>query len=137
MNFSQFFKECLKMFLFLLSHTHFSLLRTLYPHVCCVLSCSSCVRLLATASTVAHQAPLYMGILQARILEWFIHRGWEKQLLLSRQFDVVQLSSRVQLFMTPWTAACQPSLSLTISWSLQNAQALYSLINLLTQNLDT
>ena len=59
-----------------------------------------------------------MGILQARILEWFIHRGWEKQLLLSRQFDVVQLSSRVQLFMTPWTAACQPSLSFTISLSL-------------------
>ena len=58
------------MFLFLLSHTHFSLLRTLYPHVCCVLSCSSCVRLLATASTVAHQAPLYMGILQARTPEW-------------------------------------------------------------------
>ena len=30
----------------------------------------SCVRLLATPWTVAHQAPLSMGILQARILEW-------------------------------------------------------------------
>ena len=29
---------------------------------------------------------------------------------------VVQSLSRVQLFETPWTAACQPSLSLTISW---------------------
>ena len=31
---------------------------------------------------------------------------------------VIQSSSRVQLFSTPWTTACQASLSLTISWSL-------------------
>ena len=31
---------------------------------------------------------------------------------------VIQLPSRVQLFVTPWTAACQASLSLTIFWSL-------------------
>ena len=31
---------------------------------------------------------------------------------------VVQLPSRVQLFVTPWTAARQASLSLTISWIL-------------------
>ena len=31
---------------------------------------------------------------------------------------VVQSLSRVQLFVTPWTAACQASLSFTISWSL-------------------
>ena len=31
---------------------------------------------------------------------------------------VVQSPSRVQLFVTPWTAARQASLSLTISWSL-------------------
>ena len=31
---------------------------------------------------------------------------------------VVQLLRRVQLFATPWTAACQASLSFTISWSL-------------------
>ena len=30
----------------------------------------SCVQLFATPLTVAHQAPLSMGILQARILEW-------------------------------------------------------------------
>ena len=30
----------------------------------------SCVRLLATAWTIAHQVPLSMEILQARILEW-------------------------------------------------------------------
>ena len=30
----------------------------------------------------------------------------------------VQLLSPVQLFVTPWTAACQASLSITNSWSL-------------------
>ena len=33
---------------------------------------------------------------------------------------VVQLPSRVWLFVTPWTAACQASLSLTVSQSLPN-----------------
>ena len=32
--------------------------------------------------------------------------------------SVVQSLSRVRLFATPWTAACQASLSFTISWSL-------------------
>ena len=36
----------------------------------CLLSCFSRVRLFATSWMVAHQAPLSMGILQARILEW-------------------------------------------------------------------
>jgi len=34
------------------------------------------------------------------------------------KFNSVQLLSRVQLFATPWTAACQASLSITNSWSL-------------------
>ena len=33
-------------------------------------------------------------------------------------FSSVQSFSHVQLFMTPWTAACQDSLSITNSWSL-------------------
>ena len=36
----------------------------------CILSCFSCVWLYATLWTVARQAPLSMGILQARILDW-------------------------------------------------------------------
>ena len=32
--------------------------------------------------------------------------------------SLVQLLSRVRLFVTPWTAACQASLSITNSWSL-------------------
>ena len=34
------------------------------------------------------------------------------------QFSSVQLLSRVRLFVTPWTAAHQASLSFTVSWSL-------------------
>ena len=34
------------------------------------------------------------------------------------QFSSVQLLSHVQLFVTPWTAACQASLSITNSWIL-------------------
>ena len=34
------------------------------------------------------------------------------------QFSSVQLLSHVWLFVTPWTAACQASLSITNSWSL-------------------
>ena len=33
-------------------------------------------------------------------------------------FSSVQLLSHVQLFVTPWTAACQASLCITTSWSL-------------------
>ena len=34
------------------------------------------------------------------------------------QFSSIQSLSRVRLFATPWTAACQASLSITNSWSL-------------------
>ena len=36
----------------------------------------------------------------------------------SFMFSSVQLLSCVQLFATPWSAACQASLSITNSWSL-------------------
>ena len=36
----------------------------------------------------------------------------------SMRFSSVQSLSHVQVFATPWTAACQASLSITISWNL-------------------
>ena len=42
-----------------------------------------------------------------------IKRGWD-----NLQFSSVQSLSRVWLFVTPWTAACQASLSSTTCWSL-------------------
>ena len=44
--------------------------RTLQKFINVLLSCFSCVLLFVTPRTVACQAPLSMGILQARILEW-------------------------------------------------------------------
>ena len=41
---------------------------------------------------------------------------------------VVQLLSHVQLFVTPWTAACQAFLSLTISQSLPKFMSIESLM---------
>ena len=44
------------------------------------------------------------------------------------QFSSVQLLSRVRLFLTPWTAAHQASLSLTISWSLLKLMSIESVM---------
>ena len=40
----------------------------------------------------------------------------------------VQSLSRVQLFVTPWTAACQASLSITNSWGLLRLMFIKSVI---------
>ena len=43
--------------------------------------------------------------------------AWKNPLTEDPQFSSVQSLSRVRLFVTPWTAACQASLSITNSWS--------------------
>ena len=48
---------------------------------------------------------------------WTARRS-NQSILKEIQFSSVQLLSRVRLFATPWTAACQVSLSITNSWSL-------------------
>ena len=72
------------------------------------------------------------GISQERILEWIAisfsrgsswPRGWMHVSCLGRQIlylwatSSVQLLSLIRLFVTPWTAACQASLSITNSQS--------------------
>ena len=42
----------------------------------------------------------------------------------SVQFSLVQSLNRVSLFVTPWTAACQASLSIINSWSLLNLMSI-------------
>ena len=42
----------------------------------------------------------------------------QKKISENLKISSVQLLSRVQLFATPWTIACQASLSITNSWSL-------------------
>ena len=43
-------------------------------------------------------------------------------------FSSVQSLSRVQLFSTPWTAACQASLSITNSWNLRKLMSIESMM---------
>ena len=56
------------------THRHRYLMCVESNNIClCCIHCVcvfSCFRLFETPWTVAHQAPLSMGILQARILEW-------------------------------------------------------------------
>ena len=48
--------------------------------------------------------------------------------MLVHQFSSVQLLSLVRLFATPWTAACQASLSITNSWTLLKLMCIESVI---------
>ena len=83
------------------------------------------------------EPPLPMGFSRKEywngLMGTFLTQGWNPLLLSpvlaggflqlalpAKSFVVVvvQLSSRVQLFVTPWTAACQASLSFTISQRL-------------------
>ena len=81
------------------------------------------IQLFVTPWTVAYQVPLSMGFFQARVLEWvpfpsprdLPDPGTESG--SPALFSSVQLLSRVGLFATPWTTACQASLSITNSWS--------------------
>ena len=43
---------------------------------------------------------------------------FKTDILKKHQFSSIQSLSRIQLFATPWTAACQGPLSITSSWSL-------------------
>ena len=45
------------------------------------------------------------------------------------QFRLIQSLSRVQLFVTPWTAACQVSLSITNFWSLLKFMSIKSVMS--------
>ena len=56
------------------------------------------------------------------------HRGLLKWVSSSHQFSSVQSLSHVQLFAIPWTAACQASLSFTISWSLLKLMSIESVM---------
>ena len=58
------------------------------------------VQLFATPWTLAHQAPLSMGILQARILEWVAKHSFKGS---SQSSDWTQVSRIPGGFFTVWT----------------------------------
>ena len=47
---------------------------------------------------------------------------------LRMRFSYVQSLSRVRLFATPWTAACQASLAITTSWSSLRLMSIVSVM---------
>ena len=63
----------------------------------------------------AHQPPPSHGIFQARVLEWGV-------------IAFSQSLSCVQFFATPWTTACQASLSITNSQSLLKLMSIESVL---------
>ena len=100
---------------------------------------------------VAHQAPLSLGILQARILEWVSMpsscrssepRGRNQVFFIARRFftlwgtreapvmtfSSVQSLSHAWLFATPWIAARQASLYITNSRSLLRLMSIESVM---------
>ena len=67
------------------------------------------------------------GIFQTRVLEW-VAIAFSSVFPASFNFSSVQLLSCVPLFANPWTAACQASLSFTISWSLLKLMSIESVM---------
>ena len=57
-----------------------------------------------------------------------IHKPYSMYFLLCGTFSSVQSLSRVWLFVTPWTAACQASLSITNFWSLLKLMSVESVM---------
>ena len=59
---------------------------------------------------------------------WYTYSGIPSPMPGAFQFSSVQSLSRVQLFATPWTAACQASLSITNSQSLLKLMSIESVM---------
>ena len=91
-----------------------------------VLSLFSCVWLFVTLWTVARQAHLPMGILQARILECVAMPS--SGYLPNPGFTSVQSLSCVRLSATSWTAACHASLEFTNSQSSPKPMSIESMM---------
>ena len=80
------------------------------------------------------------GVFQARILEWvaissptwsFWYRDQTHISYVSLTVSSVQSLNCVWVFVTPWIAACQASLSITNSWSVLK---LMSIVSVITSN---
>ena len=64
---------------------------------------------------------------QVKNIVWYIFSLWILGFFYP-YIAVVQLLSHVWLFVTPWTAACQASLSFTTSWSLLKLMSIESVM---------
>ena len=71
------------------------------------------------------------GFVEPNNKKYFFYPSAEtiKGKVIIHRFAVVELLSRVQLFATPWTAACKASLSFTISLSLLKLTSIESVMS--------
>ena len=69
------------------------------------------------------------GVLQARILQWAAMTSSRRSLYCTVHFSSVQSLSRIRLFVTPWIAARQASLSITNSWILSKLMSIESVMS--------
>ena len=76
-----------------------------------VYACKPCLDVYCFLLTV-------LGITEDRLFTAASHICHSALHIVSSQFSSVQSLSRVRLFATPWTTACQASLSIINSWSL-------------------
>ena len=65
--------------------------------------------------------------MQVNLSDAFLENSMDRE-WATVQFNSVQSLSRVQLFVTPWTAARQASLSITNSWSLLKLMSIESVM---------
>ena len=87
-------------------------LRTVWGQRCCLFTCISLV--------LAHN--------RALINICWMHTGENVWIIGLISYSSVQLLSRVWLFVTPWTAACQADLSITNSQSLLKLMSIESVM---------
>ena len=69
-----------------------------------------------------------ISLLSKGLSRVFTSTTFQKHQFFNTQFSSVQLLSRVQLFATPWTVACQASLSITNSRSLLKCMSIESVM---------
>ena len=74
-----------------------------------------------------HEHPR-LGIWEPYLKAWRDRRKPESSFFILLKFSSVQSLSRVWLFATPWTAACQAFLSITNSWSLFKLMSIESMM---------
>ena len=108
--------------------------------MCLVFSCCCCLSLIMSNSSCdpmdcSPPGSSVHGILQTRILKWVAvsfsrgtSRPRDRTQISCIQFSSVQSLSHVQFVATPWTAACQASLSITNSWSLLKLMSIESVM---------
>ena len=114
------------------SESHSVVSDSLQPHVLCRPWSSpgqnTGVGILSLLQRIFPTHGLNPGLLHSRLILYQLsHKGCPR-ILKWVQFSSIQSFSNVQLFVTPWTAACQASLSITNSWSLPKLRSIESVM---------